>query len=152
MSASPAGLSIADIKRHKQPFTFLPLHLIFERFLAKSINNMEQTHERMTPDHCGANFTHNLTNFLAHGEIITMHRAFTTGCFPLLERTVDEPFPAVIMQLLTLTTDPFTPMMFPAVQTDHNSDRLSLPRHSIRKKGAHGLHFNLCRLWIVLLY
>lgn len=80
----------------------------------------------MIEQHPGTAIPHNLFDFLPHLRFVTMYRTMFTGCFSGPERAKLQTFMSVFQQGTTFRTQLCIFLLFPAVQTDHNSNNLLL--------------------------
>lgn len=104
---------------------------MFSRFFSQPVNKVPERHDRVGQGHLRADCTHDFPNLIPHGWFVAVNRAFSAGCFSLLERTVAKTMVGIVEQGPALVAELRAGVVLKsAVAADHNLNGFSLSLHA----------------------
>lgn len=104
------------------------------RFSLQALPSVPQRQPWMTGKHARPGLSHDAAHGVTFGRLVTMNRAFRTGCFPLAQWTVVQPRVSVIQQFTTIgTTRSPACMGAPTIKPNHGGD-CSLVQTNIKRQ------------------
>jgi len=114
-----------------------------QRIFPKSVDDVEESEERMLVDHAGARKPHNALDSVPHVRVVTVNPAVGTGRLALLEWTSIEALLRIHCKSLTPGAQSLFcfAVMPAAIDSDHGFHGLMFPAHSTRFSFVHADHF-----------